>query len=251
MFLYVQVDGRDVMGLETGKEAAAWLAPGEHHLHIRAWNAAMSSWAPYEKDISFEPGAHHDLSIRCTPGGWFQKNTIGVFERPWCDRLRTPQASANIGRGLDWTAYTFEVEEQGLQQEPFGTSSYIEDNLQSSVSANRTNSIENEWIRTITFGSDRTQTRAVSAALGIDSFSLETRLETTVSNRYSIQRGERQKVSQQVDVEVPPHTRLEVFISWKLIWQTGIIRISGQDKTVEVPFKFVHSLDFDRSSISK
>jgi hypothetical protein len=251
LILHVQVDGRDVISLETGHEGAAWLAPGEHHLHVRAWSGAVSSWEPFEKDFLSEPSAHQDFAIRCTRGRWFQKNRIGVFERTWCDRLRAPQAVAGPKNGIDWTEYSFEVIEHGLEEEPAGETSYIEDNLHSSISSTRTITVENEWTRTLIFGRDQTHTQGISATIGVSVLSLEARLETAVTSHYSIQQGERQTFSQEVQERIPAHTRLKVIVDWKYVWQNGVVRISGQDKTIDVPFRLVQSLGFDRRSLTE
>jgi hypothetical protein len=74
--------------------------------------------------------------------------------------------------------------------------------------------------------------------------------ENSVTSRYSLQQGERTKVTHEVEVNVPARTRVTVFVHWKLVWHHGVVKMSGPAGSADVPFRFVHSLDYDRYTVS-
>jgi hypothetical protein len=248
--VYVQVDGIDIAHLGKGKHTSARLAPGEHLVHVRPRAGSWRSWQPHEQSITISCAEEREFTIRCQTGGFFKKNTINMHERPWRFQVRTGRPPSGKP-AVDWSRHTFQVFETGLVQEPAGQTSFVEDNSASSLSSSRSTRVENEWTRTIVIGGGATATKGVSAGLRVGWASVEASVENAVTSQYAIEQGERRQVSQEVSVQVPARSRVEVLVSWRLTWQTGFVRITDpKGTTTDVPFKFVHSLDFDRYSVS-
>jgi hypothetical protein len=244
----VQLDGRDAYSLAKGESGEIWLVPGQHH--VRLWSpGTWTNWDFDEETHDYPPASHQDFVVRCA-SSWF-KNDITLASRTWCDRFATLRA---LERGESIEAldkFAWEIVEGPLLVEPTGETFYVEDNSGSSVSSLRVHKVENEWTRTVIVGSDFTQTKGVALQIGVSLLALEAKLESAVTSRFSVKQGERRLIAQEVQVQVPAYSRLEVRVAWKMIWQTGVIRVTGRRKTIEIPFRFAHSQEFDRHTVSR
>jgi hypothetical protein len=246
----LQIDGMDVAKLTRGKSKSVRLAPGEHRIHLRSSAGNWSSWVPLEETLRFAPGEELEFTICCVAGGFIKKPLIAMQRRLWRDQIRHGKQPV-ARQGVDWSRHSFQVFETGLVQEPAGQTSFVEDNTGSSVSSSRITRVENEWTRTIVIGGGSTTTNGISAQLNVGWVSVEAKTENAVTSQYSIEQGERRQVSQEVQLHVPAWSRVDVRVSWKLVWQTGFVRITDPNGAItDVPFRFVHSMDFDRYSVS-
>jgi hypothetical protein len=246
LILHVQMDGQDVAQLEKGQNTRIQLAPGEHRMHVRPWKVAMRNTAEQEQSLTLQPSEELDVMIKCRLRGLFQKDVIEIAETPWRGKVRNGQPVARVST-VDWSRYQFYVVETGLRQEWTGSSSFTEDNRGSDVAARRQRTVETEWSRGVSLGGSTDRTRSVAAGLGIGWLTLQSQVETTVSHWFSLQQSERCRIEQVLELEIPARTFVQVTVVWKTLWQEGVVRVVGpRGPAPDVPFRFVHSREFDR-----
>jgi len=249
MELVVQVDGMDVTSLEAGDAKSVRLSPGSHSMHVRAWYWAMRSVGTAEWDFNVVAGEEIEVMLRCVRH-FLIKDEIRIRQLAWRGKVLEDRHPVRAGRTPDWSQYQFEVFETRFNVEPAGERHFVEDNTYSDVSSTRVLRVENEWSRTVILGGESTVTRGVTLQIGVSWLNIQPKLESTITHLYSIEQGERHQVSEEVQVEVPARTRLEVVVSWRTVWREGLVRITGPGGAVDVPFKFVNSMEFDRYTTS-
>ncbi|NJM72134.1 MAG: hypothetical protein HC862_19205 [Scytonema sp. RU_4_4] len=73
--------------------------------------------------------------------------------------------------------------------------------------------------------------------------------QNIIREKYSITKGERIIRAEELEVEIPGYTKLNLIVSWKRIWQHGFIKFCSQNgEELNVPFKVVTELTFDQVS---
>jgi hypothetical protein len=249
--LYLQVDGVDQAQLEKGHYATIRLAPGEHRLHLRAWELAWRSIGTAEMEIEVEPNEIRELTVRVEQK-FLQKDVIHFFPHAWRNKVRDGARPPDIPGTIDWSRYRLEIVETGLMEEPAGPTSHVEDNTDSDLPIWRQTKVANEWSQDIVLGGEVGYTKGVSARLGVSWLSVEAKLEKNIKRQYAIQQGQRQLVAHEVQIQIPARSRVQVTVNWKRIWRQGLIRIhdATNGTMAEIPFRVLHSMDFDRHSIS-
>lgn len=247
-FLTVEVDSRDCAKLRKGGDRTLRVAPGEHRVKVRGAGGAI----PAATMVQAGPREDVDLVLWCHKKNsfWdFPKSVVNIARRPWRGLVRGDGPTPSE-RTVDWARYRIEILDTKLTTEPAGQTEHVEDNSRSDGSSVRRSTVENEYVQTIVIGADTTETRGFAATLGVGWLTVAAKVENAVTSRWSIEQGRHQKVKEEVELYVPARTRITVVVHWKIIWQHGHARISGPAGSVDVPFRFIHSLNFDRYTSS-
>lgn len=81
---------------------------------------------------------------------------------------------------------------------------------------------------------------------------IKSSVEETVKQKYCITEGVLYKRVEKTQISIPAYTKTRLIICWKNIWQKGIIEISdpsSPSSKVQIPFKVLVSVTFDRKQI--
>jgi hypothetical protein len=240
MYVIVVMDGIEVGRLAKGRTISINVMPGTHQIRLRYWKLASK---PGEGATSITATAGTDVELMITSQSGLFKDKILVRQQRWHGQivvappagLNPPAApircSVSVGR---------------LTEEEFGSNIFLIDHSGSPVSATEEIDAEKEWTRVVSFGSDETITKGISLRAGVSWVSVEGSLERAVTQRFNIELGERQKVSQHLALKVPGYTKTTVRITWKRVWQEGIVHVSGpRGHIADIPFRYVSHVFFD------
>jgi hypothetical protein len=240
LYVIVVLDGIDIGHLAKGKSISIRVMPGAHHIRLRYWKMASK---PGEGSTSITVTAGTDVDLVVTSQKGVFKDKIFVRQQRWHDQIVTnsPAVRASIVPQVNCSVST-----GGLSEEGFGSNSFVIDHTLSAASGTETIHVEKEWTRVVSFGADETVTRGIALRAGVSWVSIEGSLERAVTQRFNIELGERQKVSQQLTIHVPAYTKTTVLIKWKRVWQDGTVHVSGtRGHVADVPFRYVSHLIFD------
>ena len=81
---------------------------------------------------------------------------------------------------------------------------------------------------------------------------IKSSVEETIKQKYCITEGVLYKRVEKTQISIPAYTKTRLIICWKNIWQKGIIEISepsSPSSKVQIPFKILVSVTFDRNQI--
>ena len=78
---------------------------------------------------------------------------------------------------------------------------------------------------------------------------IKSSVEETIKQKYCITEGVLYKRVEKTQISIPAYTKTRLIICWKNIWQKGIIEISDPSSKVQIPFKVLVSVTFDRKQI--
>jgi hypothetical protein len=81
---------------------------------------------------------------------------------------------------------------------------------------------------------------------------IKSSVEETIKQKYCITEGVLYKRVEKTQISIPAYTKTRLIICWKNIWQKGIIEISepsSPSSKVQIPFKVLVSVTFDRKQI--
>jgi serine/threonine protein kinase len=102
---------------------------------------------------------------------------------------------------------------------------------------------------------DVSKTRALSANAGIRFINIvnaQAGLANDLLRRYSLQLDSELTYEQTTEINIPPHTSVEVTFHWFRIWVTGMLTLSGfarrAAEVAEVPFEITIGLNFDKET---
>ena len=142
-----------------------------------------------------------------------------------------------------------EIIETGRIEEPYYEDERVLDNRGGTTPATQTVSVSEQWTQTIQFEHERTITGTDGVGINVAQFiSIEAKAENALRRNYSISESRQQTYTGQISTEVPARTRRHLVLSYRRIWQEGLVRVptpSGND--VEIPFRIALNLTLDWS----
>lgn len=182
---------------------------------------------------------------RLTPYPMMNKSAIG--ECPRCG-----QAWAVFGNGQplpDATVGGTEVVESGRSEDAYFEDERLLDNRGSTSAAHQTLTVTEQWTQTVQLDRERAKTSSNGGSLDLGGVaSLEAKAEQTLRESYSISEDRQRTFSAELTVEVPPRTLRRLVLTYRRIWQDGVVRVTHRDgSTLEVPFRVALNLTLDWS----
>jgi hypothetical protein len=102
--------------------------------------------------------------------------------------------------------------------------------------------------RSVTFESSKIKSSGSQGGIQILGFAtIQGQIQKQLSERYAVQIQRTLTVSEEIQIEVPPHKAIELSITWKMIWLKGIAILGPLFGTVraEVPYFIPQRLTFD------
>ncbi len=144
---------------------------------------------------------------------------------------------------------TVEVLETRRVEEPIGEEKRTIDNSGPATSTRRLK-VTKRWLRKYEMSMERAQSRkfggSLPKALIVE---LSGEAENRLQRSYSIAGEEEQTFEEELELTIPPRSIVTLVLSWKRIWQEGVIAVVQPDgERIEVPFRVVVGVTFDQSS---
>jgi len=123
------------------------------------------------------------------------------------------------------------------------------DNRGGSTTTTQTMSVSEQWTQTMQIDVERTETTQNTGTIGVDQVaSISTQVEEELKRSYSITDTHQRTHSEELTIEVPPHTLRHLDLRYKRILQKGVAEVPMDDGSVlEVPFKVALNLSLDWS----
>jgi len=109
-------------------------------------------------------------------------------------------------------------------------------------------SITDSVTKSVTIEANKIKTSGTQTGVQILGFAtIQGRIQQQLSQRYAVEIRRTLSVSEEVQIEVPPHSAIELSITWKLVWQKGTAVLGGTYSVThaEVPYFIPHRLTFD------
>ena len=137
--------------------------------------------------------------------------------------------------------------ETDRMEENIGTDKRTIDNSMSSVKLKRKFTISKQWAKTYSLEYEKVQVENSGLTIGIDKLDIKTGFEETIRKQFAISEETQEVYSEEVEIDVPGSTKLNVLFYWKRIWQCGFIRFRNQNvEELKIPFRVAVGVTFDQ-----
>jgi len=134
-------------------------------------------------------------------------------------------------------------------EEPLGAEERVVDNSRSATSLRRSFTIRKEWTKEIQLESEAIG--KVSAGVPVPIVNV-INVEAQLRRKYLDRREEKEIFTEEVVIEIPPHTKTRVVFSWKRLWQHGQVRVLRGEQVVEATlYKITVGVTFDQSQVDE
>ena len=144
------------------------------------------------------------------------------------------------------------VVETDRTEENIGTDKKLIDNSMSSVSLKRKFVVSKQWTKTYIMEHEKAQSESSGLTIGVNEASIRTNFEETLKKKFSISEEGQEIYSEEVEIEVPAFTKLNVFFNWKRIWQCGFIHCLKNDgEKFRIPFRVAVGITFDQIQVDE
>jgi hypothetical protein len=225
----VWLDGQIVGKLRVGGSLTIRASPGRHAMMVRQPTLVTANSEPFR--FNAEAGERIELLTRAA--------MISGEARVW--RALPPPTTSTVIEGM-----RYEVIEEKSFEVALNEETRIIDNSESSSSTTRVMRVTREWAKTCTLEANQAKAVRGTAGLGIHALMLEAEATRTLENTYSVTREERRIFVEEVTLNIARHTKSKIIFSWKEIRQAGIVRLSGTDFEMHIPYQVVVGLTFDQ-----
>lgn len=147
---------------------------------------------------------------------------------------------------------TTEVVETRRVEEPLGDEVREIDNSRSSSPIARKLFVSREW--TQTYSIENQDTEKIGGSLGVQSagiIDLKATAETALQKRYQLSFNEKRVHSEELTLNISPHTKVRVVLRWKQAWQCGLVLVTDprSEEQARVSFKVSQGLTFDLEQV--
>jgi hypothetical protein len=146
-------------------------------------------------------------------------------------------------------AVSFQIRETNRTIEDYFSEPMVLDNLRGNSALTRVVTINKEWSKSYVIGNQEADKAAKQRSISIGGNlggKIASDAERTLSTQYSVTQGMKQSYTDQITLEVPPHTKRQVLFLYRRIWQHGIITYyDRQNKSIDMPFRVAVSLTLD------
>lgn len=126
------------------------------------------------------------------------------------------------------------------------------DNSHSKVGIQRTIRVSREWVQSCVV--ERETTAKVGGELSVGKawvVDLKATAEGAVRKKYELKTEERKSYSEELTIEVPANTKVQVVLKWKQLWQCGVVLVRSDKDGAEarIPFKVCIGPTFDQCQV--
>lgn len=127
-------------------------------------------------------------------------------------------------------------------EEPIGNEIRRIEN-KTSASVTRTIRASREWTRQIELGLTEESRTSTEAKITSKAIVLTSQMQKSIQKHYDVTASEKQKFDEEIVIDVPANTSIEIIMRWKRIWQNGYLEPGMGYGTL--PLKVCIGLTFD------
>lgn len=177
-----------------------------------------------------------------------KKNTLqkeNVYhEKRESNSKQTPIEKSNTEKEFR----VLKIRETGTTYESDGNEIRMIDNSKGNGTVRRKLMVSREWKKTISYSETESTRAGIRGEISAYFATLKLSLDKTLESKYNISKEETRLFSEEIDIEIMPHSKIVLKIDWKRIWQNGIIEVSNRSGEVEeLPYKVSKGVTFDQS----
>lgn len=149
------------------------------------------------------------------------------------------------------------IEETHRLTEDLGTDTRLIDNSKSTSKITRKFTISREWSKTYLVQYENTKTNSTELNLQLKVSEVEfggikQASQTALKTAYSISEVKKEIFTDDVQIDVSEHQKVNVFFAWKSIWQYGSMKFRYQNNMeFDIPFKVSVGVTFDQTQIDE
>jgi len=139
------------------------------------------------------------------------------------------------------------IQETDVEYEASGQENRMIDNSKGNGLVRRKLTVSKEWKKVI----DISETSSISnnIAGGVSSYFIQLKgeIENSIEEKYSISKSETSLFSEEIEIEVMPHSKVNLKIEWKKIWKIGFISLKNEENEImKIQYKISGGLTFDQ-----
>jgi hypothetical protein len=148
---------------------------------------------------------------------------------------------------------TIRIVETQRMLEPLGEEIREIDNSKSSIQIERKITTSREWSQSYTVDYENSGSLKGEMSVRLPPISeIKLNAERAIKERYSISESVKRVYSEEVTLTIPAKTKVQVFFSWKYIWQCGMIVINNPNNVEwKVPFRVRLEPTFDQRQVDQ
>lgn len=141
------------------------------------------------------------------------------------------------------------IEEAERYSEPLGDEVRIIDNTRSNSSTERKITVSRQWSQTVALDMEKATEFGGSVDLKLPwSIGFNASAKQSVTRKYAISEGASRTYSEEVKINVLPHTRTTVTFHWRQVWQKGVVvGRDGEGHEIRAPFEVKLHPTFDQA----
>jgi hypothetical protein len=239
----IEVDGQEMGKLRNGENASVAVAPGPHALAIRAAMGGHSRTVM----INLADGEEAEFTCIGTVKASLSTEYIELRQERW--RGQSPVAAGQDRVSAGWVPeQVLEVVETRRSEEPIGDETRTIDNRYGNADVTRVIRASRDWSRSVTITDGRTNDRGGGISAGPQWVNVHAEVKSTLQRNYSISSDLRESHTEEITIQVPAGSCVQLVLHWKQIVQHGFVRVQEKSQgVVEVPFKVGISVTFDQA----
>lgn len=248
---HVEIDGQEMGKLRNGENVSLVVTPGFHAIQIRAPSGGHSRTVRInlvedeEAEFTCSGGTLHaamKASVKAPMGPEY----IELRQERWrnqfpiaADQTTVPEPSM-LARAL-------EVVETRRSEEPIGDETRTIDNRRGNAEVTRVIRASRDWSRSVTITDNRAHDKGGGISVGPQWANLHAEINNILQRNYSISSDIRETHGEEITLQVPAGSCLQLTLHWKQIVLHGFVRIQEKSRgAIEIPFKVGIAVTFDQ-----
>jgi hypothetical protein len=137
--------------------------------------------------------------------------------------------------------------ETGTSIEPYRETSRRFNNRAGSTPATQRVSVSEQWTQSIELSREHAHSLGGHVALGAQLGSIASSAESTLRAHYGVTADAQRTYTDELTIEIPPHTLRTLHLEYKRVFQAGLVRASLGNDVVELPYRAAVALEMNWS----
>jgi hypothetical protein len=238
----IEIDGQEIGKLRNGESVSLVVTPGFHAMQIRA---AMGG---HSGTVMINLAEGDEAEFTCS-GGMKMMSTkyIELRQERWRNQLPVP-ADRTMVPEPSMPGRVLEVVETRRSEEPIGDETRTIDNRRGNAEVTRVIRASQDWSRNVTITENRAHDKGGGISVGpLQWASLHAEIKSTLQRSYSISSDIRETHAEEITLQVPAGSSVQLTLRWKQIVQHGFVRVQESSRgTIEIPFQVGIAVTFDQ-----
>lgn len=238
----IEIDGQEMGKLRNGENVSLAVTPGLHAMQIRA---AMGG---HSRTVTINLAENDEAEFTCS-GEMKGMSTkyIELRQERWRNQLPISADQTTVPEP-SMPGRVLEVVETRRSEEPMGDETRTIDNRRGNTEVTRVIRASRDWSRSVTITENRTHDKGGGISVGPPQWAnLHAEIKSTLQRSYSISSDIRETHAEEITLQVPAGSCLQLTLHWKQIVQHGFVRVQESSPgTIEIPFKVGIAVTFDQ-----